>query len=82
MEQMLIVTMLSSLACLVMLSAAVAMIFTSRIFEKAYKKQEELAEDAMKKSAEEERKSRAMDEGFANLMQYSVRGQDGFGGGQ
>lgn len=27
------------------------------------------------------RRSKAMDDGFDNLMRYSVRGMDGFGGG-
>ena len=36
------------------------------------------AEEAMKKEAE---KSNALDEGFENIMRYSVNGHDGFGGG-
>ena len=31
---------------------------------------------------ESARRSREMDEGFDNLMRYSVRGMDGFGGGE
>lgn len=35
---------------------------------------------AMDEEAEEARRSRSMDEGFDNLMRFSVRGHDGFGG--
>ena len=39
------------------------------------------AEEAVDRAMEEEsRRSRAMDEGFDNLMRYAVQGQDGFGG--
>lgn len=31
---------------------------------------------------EMQRRSREMDEGFDNLMRFSVRGMDGFGGGE
>lgn len=66
-------------------AASFACVFTLLLFfvreRRKWKKPELKAESNLQRLAEEdERKSRAMDEGFDNLMRYSVRGQDGFGG--
>ena len=69
-------------------AAILACVFTLLLFflrerrkKLNWKKSELEAESNLQRLAEEdERKSRAMDEGFDNLMRYSVRGQDGFGG--
>lgn len=48
----------------------------------AYKLCGKSAAEKLDEAVEEEtaRRSREMDEGFDNLMRYSVRGMDGFGG--
>ena len=40
--------------------------------------EQELDEKVQQAMEEEERRSRAMDEGFDNMMRYSVNGSDGF----
>lgn len=77
------VTMISSVMCLLVSAAVLFILAYERGVSRGYRKRESEAEDKLKQAAEEEeRKSRAMDDGFANIMQYSVRGHDGFGGGQ
>ena len=76
-------TMVSSVMCLLVSAAVLFILSYERGVSRGYRKRESEAEDKLKQAAEEEeRKSRAMDDGFANIMQYSVRGHDGFGGGQ
>ncbi len=77
------VTMVSSVMCLFVAAAVLFILVYERGVDRGYRHRESQAEEKMKQAAEEEeRKSRAMDDGFANIMQYSVRGHDGFGGGQ
>ena len=77
------VTMVSSVMCLLVSAAALFILAYERGVSRGYRKRESEAEDKLKQAAEEEeRKSRAMDDGFANIMQYRARGHDGFGGGQ
>ena len=54
--------------------------FTAFLITKIYCKTpaEKLDEEVERESM---RRSKAMDDGFDNLMRYSVRGMDGFGGG-
>ena len=54
------------------------MVLYSRIARKD--KKNVLDEKVQESMDEEERRSRFMDEGFDNLMRFSVRGNDGFGG--
>lgn len=77
------VTMVSSVMCLLVSAAVLFILEYERGVSRGYRKRESEAEEKMKQAAEEEeRKSRAMDDGFANIMQYRARGHDGFGGGQ
>ena len=54
-------------------------VLTSVLIYKLFGKtaEERLDDEVERESA---RRSREMDEGFDNLMRYSVRGMDGFGG--
>lgn len=61
------------------------LILTAAVFKKVCcKSAEQRADEAVERAMEEDRealrRSRAMDEGFDNLMRYSVNGNDGFGG--
>lgn len=77
------VTMVSSIMCLLVAAAVLFILVYERGVSRGYRNRESEAEERMKQAAEEEeRKSRAMDDGFANIMQYRARGHDGFGGGQ
>ena len=46
--------------------------------EKPAKPEQELDEQVKAAMEEDSRRSRAMDEGFDNVMRYSVNGSDGF----
>ena len=68
---------------MVELTAILAVLLVGKRSETAFRQRESEAESGMKQAMEEdERKSRAMAECFEAIMQYSVRGADGFGGGQ
>jgi hypothetical protein len=60
------------------------LILTAAVFKKVYwHTAEQKLDAAVERSLEEaeaQRRSREMDEGFDNLMRFSVRGNDGFGG--
>lgn len=59
---------------------AIDLALTGLLFTKAYcKAPAERLDDEVER--ESMRRSKAMDEGFDNLMRYNVRGMDGFGGG-
>lgn len=78
-----IVTMAASLGSFMLLLAVCLILVYERGVSRAYERREKAAEESAKRAAEdEERKSRAMDEGFEAIMQYSVKGRDGFGGGK
>ena len=58
-------------------------ILTALVFWKLYgKSAAERLDAAVEEEQEAIRRSREMDEGFDNLMRFSVRGTDGFGGGE
>lgn len=53
---------------------------TAAVYKKLYgKTPAQILDEEVEKEAH--RRSQAMDEGFDNLMRYSVNGNDGFGGG-
>ena len=64
--------------CDLLLTAAV---FKKLCCKSAEQKADEIVERALEEEREAMRRSREMDEGFDNLMRYSVNGNDGFGGG-
>lgn len=72
---------------LLTLLVAVNLVLTCFVFRKvccksAAQKLDELVEKAQAEDdADAQQRSREMDEGFDNLMRYSVNGNDGFGGG-
>lgn len=76
-----VVAAILSAVTVVELTAILAVLLVCKVRVAGFDRREEEAAAGMKRAAEEEeRKSRAMDEGFEAIMQYSVRGQDGFGG--
>lgn len=78
-----VVAAVLSAVAVVELTAILAALLVCKVRVAGFARREAEAESGIKRAAEEEeRKSRAMDEGFEAIMQYSVRGQDGFGGGQ
>jgi hypothetical protein len=78
-----VVAAILSAVTVVELTAILAVLLVGKHSEIASRQRESEAEAGMKRAMEEEeRKSRAMAEGFEAIMQYSVRGADGFGGGQ
>ena len=57
------------------------LILTAAVYKKLYcKTPAQKLDEAVEEEREAIRRSRAMDEGFDNLMRYSVNGNDGFGG--
>ena len=71
---------LTAAVCLMMAAASLVMSGFLCVTE-LRRRRERKAEAAVDRAMEEEsRRSRAMDEGFDNLMRYAVNGQDGFGG--
>lgn len=66
------------LVCSMVSAAAAVLVLADRRRERGYLAAERDAAQAME--AEEQRRSRAMEEGVENLMRFSVNGQDGFGG--
>jgi hypothetical protein len=57
------------------------LVLTAAVYKKLYcKTPAQKLDEAVEEEQEAIRRSRAMDEGFDNLMRYSVNGNDGFGG--
>lgn len=78
-----VVAAILSAVAVLELTAILAVLLVVKFRGIAYRRREEESDAGMKRALEEEeRKSRAMAEGFEAIMQYSVRGADGFGGGQ
>lgn len=78
-----VVAAILSAVAVLELTAILAVLLVGKFRGIAYRRREEESDAGMKRAMEEEeRKSRAMAEGFEAIMQYSVRGTDGFGGGQ
>ena len=78
-----VVAAILSAVAVLELTAILAVLLVGKFRGIAYRRREEESDAGMKRAMEEEeRKSRAMAEGFEAIMQYSVRGADGFGGGQ
>lgn len=62
------------LIAMVMVTSILNMAVYSRILRKEQeRKAEDAVQEAMDEAAEEARRSRSMNEGFENLMQYEVR---------
>lgn len=77
-----VVAAVLSAVSVVELTAILCVLLFCKVQGIGFKRREAEAESGMKQAAaeEEERKSRAMDEGFEAIMQYSVKGHDGLGG--
>lgn len=63
------------------LLVGINLILTAAVYKKLYcKTSAQKLDEAVEEEREAIRRSREMDEGFDNLMRYSVNGNDGFGG--
>lgn len=72
---------LGMLTVLVAVDVVLTALVVNRLYGKTpAQKLDAIVEQAMEEDREAMRRSRAMDEGFDNLMRYEVRGMDGFGG--